>query len=299
MNILLKMIPELKHASVRMRDGGRVETIIEHMRREGPNALQVISDFDMTLTRFAHNGTRCPTSYSILHSSAVISEDCKAKMSDLFDLYYPVEINNSISVEEKIPHMEEWWTRAHDLLIKERIRKDQLVQAVRDSGAMLREGYKSFFDVLRWNSVPLLIFSAGVGDILEEVITEHGVFHPNVRVFSNYMNFDQHGVVRAFKGDVIHAFNKREGALQNTQQFVHDRSNVLLLGDSLGDLDMADGMQGLRNILRIGYLNDKVEERREAYVRSYDIVLEKDETLDVPNAILNYITAEKRDHTPV
>ncbi|KAF4084580.1 hypothetical protein AMELA_G00107650 [Ameiurus melas] len=292
-NVVLLQIPELKHASVRMRDGGRVETIIEHMRREGPNALQVISDFDMTLTRFAHNGTRCPTSYGILHSSAVISEDCKAKMSDLFDLYYPVEINSSMSVEEKIPHMEEWWTRAHDLLIKERIRKDQLVQAVRDSGAMLREGYKSFFDALRWNSFPLLIFSAGVGDIVEEVITEHGVFHPNVRVFSNYMDFDQHGVVRAFKGDVIHTFNKREGALQNKQQFVHDRSNVLLLGDSLGDLDMADGVQGLRNILRIGYLNDKVEERREAYVRSYDIVLEKDETLDVPNAILNYITAEK------
>ncbi|XP_053496219.1 7-methylguanosine phosphate-specific 5'-nucleotidase-like isoform X1 [Ictalurus furcatus] len=106
-------IPELKHASVRMRDGGRVETIIEHMRREGPNALQVISDFDMTLTRFAHNGTRCPTSYSILHSSAVISEDCKAKMSDLFDLYYPVEINTSMSVEEKIPHMEEWVLCVH------------------------------------------------------------------------------------------------------------------------------------------------------------------------------------------
>ncbi|KAF4084578.1 hypothetical protein AMELA_G00107620 [Ameiurus melas] len=297
-NVVLLQIPELKHASVHMRDGGRVETILEHMRREGPNALQVISDFDMTLTRFSHNGTRCPTSYGILHSSAVISEDCKAKMSDLFDLYYPVEINSSMSVEEKIPHMEEWWTRAHDLLIKERIRKDQLVQAVRDSGAMLR-GYKSFFDALRWNSVPLLIFSAGVGDIVEEVITKHGVFHPNVRVFSNYMDFDQHGVVRAFKGDVIHTFNKREGALQNTQQFVHDRSNVLLLGDSLGDLDMADGVQGLRNILRIGYLNDKVEERREVYVRSYDIVLEKDETLDVPNAILNYITAEKRDHAPV
>lgn len=37
----------------------------------------------------------------------------------------------------------------------------------------------------------------------------------------------------------------------------------------------------------------KVEERREAYVSSYDIVLEKDETLDIPNAILNYITEEK------
>ncbi|XP_053495543.1 7-methylguanosine phosphate-specific 5'-nucleotidase-like [Ictalurus furcatus] len=243
MNILLKMIPELKHASVRMRDGGRVETIIEHMRREGPNALQVISDFDMTLTRFAHNGTRCPTSYGILHSSAVISEDCKAKMSDLFDLYYPVEINNSMSVEEKIPHMEEW---------------SEITPSLTPS------------------SVSILHSSA--------VISE---------------DCKAKGVVRAFKGDVIHAFNKREGALQNTQQFVHDRSNVLLLGDSLGDLDMADGVQGLRNILRIGYLSDKVEERREAYVRSYDIVLEKDETLDVPNAILNYITAEKRDHAPV
>ncbi|KAF4084577.1 hypothetical protein AMELA_G00107600 [Ameiurus melas] len=274
-----------------MRDGGRVETIIEHMRREGPNALQVISDFDMTLTRFAHNGTRCPTSYGILHSSAVISEDCKAKMSDLFDLYYPVEINSSMSVEEKIPHMEEWWWTELTICSSKS-------ESGKTSWFRL-EGYKSFFDALRWSSVPLLIFSAGVGDIVEEVITEHGVFHPNVRVFSNYMDFDQHGVVRAFKGDVIHTFNKREGALQNTQQFVHDRCNVLLLGDSLGDLDMADGVQGLRNILRIGYLNDKVEERREAYVRSYDIVLEKDETLDVPNVILNYITAEKRDHAPV
>ncbi|KAF4084579.1 hypothetical protein AMELA_G00107630 [Ameiurus melas] len=142
-NVVLLQIPELKHASVRMRDGGRVETIIEHMRREGPNALQIWSQRDT------------------------------------------------------LPYL-------------------------------LREGYKSFFDALRWNSVPLLIFSAGVGDIVEEVITEHGVFHPNVRVFSNYMDFDQHG-------DVIHTFNKREGALQNTQQFVHDRSNMLLLGDSLGD----------------------------------------------------------------
>lgn len=254
--------------------------------------MQVI--FDMTLTRFSHNGTRCPTTHNILHSSALVSEECKAKMADLLAFYYPIEIDNSMTVQEKIPHMVEWWTRAHDLLVQQRIRKDQLAQAVKDSGAMLREGYRSFFEVLQENSVPLLIFSAGVGDVLEEVISEHGVFLPNVRIFSNYMDFDQHGVVCAFKGELIHTFNKREGALQNTHQFVCGRTNVLLLGDSLGDLHMADGVQDLQHILRIGYLNDKVEERREAYTSSYDIVLEKDETLDVPNAILNYITAEMR-----
>ncbi|XP_027033453.1 7-methylguanosine phosphate-specific 5'-nucleotidase-like isoform X1 [Tachysurus fulvidraco] len=288
---MFKMIPELNNASVRMRDQGRVETIISNMQRAGASTLQVISDFDMTLTRFAHKGKRCPTTHNILHNTTLISEECKAKMSDLVSYYYPIEIDSSKSVEEKIPHMQEWWTQAHTLLIKQRIRKDQLAQAVRDSGAMLREGYRSFFDVLKENAVPLLIFSAGVGDILEEVIIGHGVFSSNVRVFSNYMDYDKDGFACAFKGELIHTFNKREGALQNIHQFVHDRTNVLLLGDSLGDLDMADGVQDLENILRIGYLNDKVEERREAYVSSYDIVLEEDETLDVPNAILYYITA--------
>ncbi|KAM9431776.1 cytosolic 5'-nucleotidase 3-like isoform 1-T1 [Clarias gariepinus] len=286
-------IPELNRPSVCVRDRGRVETIINNMQKEGPHTLQVISDFDMTLTRFAHNGTRCPTTHNILDNSALISAECKAKMSDLFAHYYPIEINSSMSAEEKVPHMEEWWTQAHDLLVQQRIRKDQLSQAVRHSGAMLREGYKSFFDMLQQNSVPLLIFSAGVGDVLEEVIRAHAVFHSNVRIFSNYMDYDQHGVVCAFKGELIHSFNKREGALQNTHQFVRGRSNVLLLGDMLGDLDMSEGVRDLRNILRIGYLNDKVEENTEAYVSAYDIVLVKDETLDVPNAILNYITTPK------
>lgn len=54
-----------------------------------------------------------------------------------------------------------------------------------------REGYQLFFDHLHEHSIPLLIFSAGIGDILEEVIRQAGVFHPNVKVFSNYMDFDE------------------------------------------------------------------------------------------------------------
>ena len=54
-----------------------------------------------------------------------------------------------------------------------------------------RDGYQLFFDHLQEHSVPLLIFSAGIGDVLEEVIRQAGVFHPNVKVFSNYMDFDE------------------------------------------------------------------------------------------------------------
>ncbi|XP_030630856.1 cytosolic 5'-nucleotidase 3-like [Chanos chanos] len=288
-------ISELAKPTVSIRERGRVEEIIRNMHRAGPGALQVISDFDMTLTRFAHNGVRCPTTHNILHNSTLISEDCKTKMANLLSTYYPIEIDDSMSVEEKLPLMVEWWTCAHDLLVKQKIKKDELAQAVRESDAMLREGYDVFFHTLKQHLIPLLIFSAGVGDILEEVIRHNGVFHPNVRVISNYMDFDERGVCQAFKGQLIHTFNKREGAMLNHDQFreLQDRPNVLLLGDSLGDLTMADGVTNAQNVLRIGYLNDKVEDRREAYVSSFDIVLEKDESLDVPNAILTYITEGK------
>lgn len=37
------------------------------------------------------------------------------------------------------------------------------------------------------------------------------------------------------------------------------------------------------------FASRQVEERKELYVSSFDIVLIKDETMDVPNAILRYI----------
>jgi len=289
------MIPELSNPSVHMRDPQRVQEILQSMQKAGSNTLQVISDFDMTLTRFAFNGKRCPTCHNILDNSKLISEDCKEKLKDLLNTYYPIEIDSSRSVDEKLPLMVEWWTKAHELLVQQRIKKDLLATVVRESDAMLREGYQLFFDHLFEHSIPLLIFSAGIGDILEEVIRQAGVFHPNVKVFSNYMDFDESGVLTAFKGELIHIYNKREGALLNTGHFqeLRTRPNVLLLGDSLGDLTMADGVQDIENILKIGFLNDKVEERKQSYLDSYDIVLVKDETLEVSNAILLYLTGNK------
>lgn len=284
-------IPELTKGSVIMRERSRVEDTIYAMQKAGAGSLQVISDFDMTLTRFAHKGKRVPTTHNILNNRLLINEDSTKKMKELLNKYYPIEIDASLSPDEKLPYMVEWWTKVHDLLIQQRIRKDMLAHAVRDSSAMLREGYRAFFDCLAEQSVPLLIFSAGVGDVLEELIRQNHVFHPNVHIISNYMDFDHAGILQAFKGQLIHSYNKRDGALSHATALreLHGRPNILLLGDSLGDLSMADGVCEAQNVLTVGFLNDKVEERKESYVRSFDIVLIKDETMDVPNAILRYI----------
>uniref|UniRef100_A0A2K6V2Z3 5'-nucleotidase, cytosolic IIIB n=1 Tax=Saimiri boliviensis boliviensis TaxID=39432 RepID=A0A2K6V2Z3_SAIBB len=184
----------------------------------------VISDFDMTLSRFAFNGKRCPSSYNILDNSKIISEECRKELTALLHHYYPIEIDPHRTIKEKLPHMVEWWTKAHNLLCQQKIQKFQIAQVVRESNAMLREGYKTFFNTLYHNNIPLFIFSAGIGDILEEIIRQMKVFHPNIHIVSNYMDF-----------------------------------------------------------------NEDVEERRERYMDSYDIVLEKDETLDVVNGLLQHI----------
>ena len=79
------------------------------------------------------------------------------------------------------------------------------------------------------------------------------------------------GVLRAFKGQLIHTFNKREGALLHAAPLpeLRERPNVLLLGDSLGDLAMADGVAQPHNLLTIGFLNDQVGLRRKPTLLQY------------------------------
>lgn len=69
------------------------------------------------------------------------------------------------------------------------------------------------------------------------------------------------GIIRGFKGELIHVYNKHDGALRNTDYFkqLKDYCNIILMGDSLGDLSMADGAPNVENILKIGFLNDKVQ----------------------------------------
>ncbi|KAA8591942.1 hypothetical protein FQN60_017316 [Etheostoma spectabile] len=259
---IIEMMPQFEKSTVHMRDPERVEQIICGLIKGGASKLQIITDFDMTLSKFAINGKRCPSCHYIIENCRLVSEECRQKLLQLKNKYYPIEIDPHLTMEEKYPFMVEWYFKSHTLLVEQRIEKDKLADMVRESDAALREGYEQFFDRLQQHDVPVFIFSAGLGDVLEEIIHQAGVYHPNIKVVSNFMDFDEN---------------------------VKDYSNIILMGDSLGDLSMADGAPNVENILKIGYLNDKVEERLDKYLDSYDIVLVKDETLEVPNAILQKV----------
>ncbi|GJX84557.1 7-methylguanosine phosphate-specific 5'-nucleotidase A isoform X2 [Tanacetum coccineum] len=62
--------------------------------------------------------------------------------------------------------------------------------------------------------IPVLIFSAGLADIIEEVLRRklHRTFK-NVKIVSNRMKFDQNGNLLSFTGKLIDSLNKNEHAL--------------------------------------------------------------------------------------
>ncbi|XP_055974216.1 cytosolic 5'-nucleotidase 3A isoform X2 [Sorex fumeus] len=289
--VLANMMPEFQRNSVRIKNPTRVEEILCGLIKGGAAKLQIITDFDMTLSRFSHEGRRCPTCHNVIDNCKLVSDECRKKLLELKEKYYSIEIDPYLTIDQKCPHIVEWYTKSHSLLVEQAIPKDKLREIVAESDIMLKEGYETFFDKLHQHNVPMFIFSAGIGDVLEEVIRQAGVYHPNVKVVSNFMDFDDAGVLKGFKGELIHVFNKHDGALKNTEYFTQlkDNSNIILLGDSQGDLRMADGVPNVEYVLKIGYLNDRVDELLDKYMDSYDIVLVKDESLEVANSILQKI----------
>ena len=54
-----------------------------------------------------------------------------------------------------------------------------------------RDGCRKTIDQLHEHSVPLLIFSAGLGNIIQEVIEQQASIYDTVKIVSNMMKFDE------------------------------------------------------------------------------------------------------------
>lgn len=74
------------------------------------------------------------------------------------------------------------------------------------------------------------------------------------------MEFEEEQLI-GFKEPLIHTFNKNESVIPSNCQYFDElahRSNVILLGDSIGDASMAQGVHKPRALLKIGFLNEVV-----------------------------------------
>nr|AAC67350.1 hypothetical protein [Arabidopsis thaliana] len=203
-----------------------------------------------------------------------------AKRQALYDHYHPLEISPVIPIDEKTKLMEEWWGKTHELLIEGGLTYDAIKKSVANSSIAFREGVSELFEFLEKKEIPVLIFSAGLADVIEEVTLKsisllellsyfcclyneyafvayshsYQVLRQNldrtfknVKIVSNRMVFNDDGQLVSFKGKLIHVLNKNEHALDMAAP-LHDR-----LGVDIGEEDEENvNMKERRNVLLMG-----------------------------------------------
>lgn len=268
---------------------------------DGPGALSVITDFDFTLSRF-HNkrGERGFSCHKLLEDSGLLVHDYHVQAQAVQAHYYPIEIDPLLDQAARLPLMIEWAHRSHELLVKYGLTKEILAQAVVKAVAnediRLRDRLVAFMAAARSADIPVLVFSAGIADVLEGVLghfidmQDHAPY-----VISNRCIWDGEVLV-AFPEPIIHVFNKRAAHFLQTPFFSRPdcckRQNVLVIGDSLGDVHMQEGYETVvpqMEVIKVGFLSDKVQERMQTYAEVFDIVILEDPGFDVPLGLLEAI----------
>lgn len=336
--------------------------------RDGPSKLNVVSDFDYTMTRFnMPSGQRGFSCHRVIEECGLLGSDYEVKAMALQQKYYPIEIDPLVSHDEKVSHMLAWVTAAHALLLNSdltrRALKQAVIKACKDQKVKLRSGVDIFMNSLLENEVPMLVFSAGIADILEQIILSEmnrEEIHSNVYVVSNRMLFgpkpkqsaveaavaldtqecsnenenivvnitgidereavdnssivdDVHNAVDPnVMGEVIddylvgftqpefHVLNKRASEVTQPGHPHHAffqqpeylaRSNLILIGDSLGDCLMHQGLHHRdSDIIKIAYLNARPE-RLDQFLEEehFDMAILGDQGFDVPFELLTAI----------
>lgn len=256
----------------------------EEMRKDGFNRVHVISDFDRTLTHaFINENEFVPSLISVLRDENYLVEGYSEKARALFEYYHPIEADTSISLEERKKALDEWWTKHSKLLIDSGLNKKDLRKVASSERIKLRGKVEDTINLLNQKDVPFVILSSsGIGvESVVYTLEYHGLKKSNVYVISNEYVWDDNGYAIDYVTPHIHTFNKNETSVKNSFVYseVKERDNVILLGDSLGDPDMAEGFE-YKNILKIGFLNWDVDKFLEEYKKFYDVVIINDSSMD-------------------
>ena len=247
---------------------GKIAQLNNHT---GTGQLCVVSDWDRTLTKARTEDGQDATSYSVIAHGAYLGEAYRFEMDCLYARYRPIEISQTISHPEKQKAMRDWWAAALAMMQKYGLTEDIIEDiAIRDF-MRLRDGSIDLFKILANREIPLSILSAGIGNVISKFLKVRSLLTSNVTITANKLVFDTHGAVAGFCEPVIHSFNKARHAST-------PRRYVLLLGDTIEDAQMVNDADA-DSVIRVGFLNEAVEENRATYLRAYDIVICNDASI--------------------
>ncbi|XP_054267836.1 cytosolic 5'-nucleotidase 3-like [Macrosteles quadrilineatus] len=277
-NILSK-VDQLHQDHVVIRDVDQLNDKLNILVAGKADKLQIIADFDSTLTKSIVDGKPTPHSLEIFASAKSLSkkyrDGCKA-----LEAKYGPKVSREKTEEELQRVYDQWWDDHEILTAGENITLKDIEEAVDSINTPLRDGCTDMFNLLSKHQVPVVVLSAGLGEVVNYKLRD---FKPTV--ISNFIRMDDSGKILGFTKPTVSVYNKHKMSIPVEKV----RENAILIGDSLGDAIMADSVSNIKTILKIGFFIGLDQVQLQKYCNSFDVVVINDQTMNTVNAVLRLI----------
>ena len=193
----------------------------------------VAVDFDKTIT--ANESTD-----SWDASGKILGEEFRKRLYDLYYKYGPIEQDYNIGFEEKFKFMEEWYYGCMDLYYEYGLTREKLEESINNSNLIFRKGAREFLNEMYSKNIPVIILSAGIGNVIEQFLRKNNCYYSNINIINNFISFDKAGNMNRCEGNLIHTLNKTmDGKVnKNLEDKLRERKYKLLLGDFIEDKNM-------------------------------------------------------------
>ena len=252
------------------------ETLINKLKNISAANFFVLTDFSRTLTK-----NTSKTSWSILPNTNILPKEYINERQMLFDLYHPIEIDESLDYEYRKEQMTIWWKKHADLLIKYNLSQSDLEKATKNNNFMeFKSGVKDFLTLCNDYNIPVIIVAAGIGNFIEQDLLRENCLFKNIHIISNTFKMENGIATSMVDNNIIHSLNKDSAILSNkVKNLTYNRKYALLLGDLPGDLKMGDLVPEATKI-SIGFLKDKNS------TDSWDLILDPNDDFTIINMLL-------------
>ena len=234
----------------------------------------ILIDFDRTIT----SGDSF-SAWRILYYSGLLGDNFKKEYDRIHDITKP---DKNTSIEFKNISYENRFKQFMKLLENCNYSEDINRQAVCETKIILRNGAKEFFKMMNELSIPVIVLSASIGNVIKDYLKINDCYYDNISIYSNYYDYSSH------KNHICNVtpYNKDKILFSNkTNDLIKNRKYILLLGDLIADINMVLH-EKLENTITVGFLDKNIEKNLEEYNSNFDIVLTNNSSFeDVINLI--------------
>lgn len=230
----------------------------------------IVVDFDKTIT-----SNESEDSWEI--AGKLLGKKFNKEIDTLWTKYRPIELNFNMPFEEKKQAMEKWHEECMKLFHKYNLTKDQIIQSIQTGNMLIRDGGKRFFKKAYEENIPVVILSAGIGNVIEEFLKQQGCYYSNINIVSNFIEFDEYGFAKEFDiHTMVHSLNKSMNGQISIEE-IKNREYKILIGDLIQDLNMLE-KEELDTALKIAMLDENTTENFvKMYNKVFDIVLTEED----------------------